>query len=158
MANHITIDVNSLKLSEGSSVTETYKVSVDYIDASIDLINMKGLAQYKIEFIIPEMERKNVFIASVSYCTLCDGKDYSEETAKKIDEEIRNLVSEAYTRAKDLLTKNRGKLDKLAKALVEKEVLDIDESRVLLDMAAEPKPQSQEKSASDKTDSVTEKT
>ena len=36
-------------------------------------------------------------------------KDYSEQTAKEIDEEVRNLVNEAYTRAKDLLTKHRDK-------------------------------------------------
>jgi len=85
-------------------------------------------------------------------------KDYSEETAKKIDEEIRSLVNEAYTRAKDLLTKNRDKLDKLAKALVEKEVMNIDESRTLLDMVIEPESQPQKKPASDKTNSTTEKT
>jgi len=89
---------------------------------------------------------------------LMQQKDYSEETAKKIDEEIRNLVNEAYTRAKDLLTKNRDKLDKLAKALVEKEVLDIDESRALLGMAPKPEPQPKEKPSSDKTDSPTQKT
>jgi len=91
---------------------------------------------------------------------LMQQKDYSEETAKKIDEEIRNLVNEAYLRAKDLLTKNRDKLDKLAKALVEKEVLDIDESRVLLDMVLKTEPQPKEKPSSDKTetDSSTQKT
>ena len=89
---------------------------------------------------------------------IMEQKDYSEETAKKIDEEIRSLVNEAYTRAKDLLTKNRDKLDKLARALVEKEVMDIDESRVLLDMAIEPESQPQKKPASDKTNPTTEKT
>lgn len=85
-------------------------------------------------------------------------KDYSEETAKKIDEEIRSLVNEAYTRAKDLLTKNRDKLNKLAKALVEKEVMNIDESRTLLDMVIAPKPQTQEKPDSNNKNSETEKT
>ena len=89
---------------------------------------------------------------------LMQQKDYSEETAKKIDEEIRSLVNEAYTRAKDLLTKNRDKLDKLAKALVEKEVMNIDESRTLLDMVIAPKPQTQEKPASNNSNSETEKT
>jgi len=76
---------------------------------------------------------------------LMQQKDYSEETAKKIDEEVRRLVNQAHDRAKDLLTKNRDKLDILANALVEKEVLDIDETRVLLGMAPEPSP-SQENS------------
>jgi cell division protease FtsH len=63
---------------------------------------------------------------------LMQQKDYSDETAKKIDEEVRHLVNQSYNRAKDLLTKNRDKLDKLALALVEKEVMTIDESLVLL--------------------------
>jgi len=84
---------------------------------------------------------------------LMQQKDYSEETAKNIDEEVRNLVNEAYTRAKDLLTKHRDKLDKLALALVEKEVLDIDESRILLDMVIKSEPHTKEKPASDKADS-----
>ena len=45
-------------------------------------------------------------------------KDYSEETAKKIDEEVRHLVNHAYTRAKKLLTENRDKLDKMAVQIV----------------------------------------
>ena len=76
---------------------------------------------------------------------------------KKIDEEVRSLVNESYTRAKDILTKNRDKLDKLSAALVEKEVIDIDESRILLDMAIESTPQTQEKPASDQADPPSQK-
>jgi len=72
---------------------------------------------------------------------LLQQKDYSEETAKKIDEEVRKLVNQAYMRAKNLLTENRDKLDKIARALVEKEVIDIDEARVLLGMPQEPEAQ-----------------
>jgi len=71
---------------------------------------------------------------------LYETKDYSEETAKQIDEEVRGLVTSAYNRAKKLLTENRGKLDTLAKTLVEKEVIDIDEARVMLNMPAPEKP------------------
>jgi len=84
---------------------------------------------------------------------LMQQKDYSDETAKKIDDEIRNFVNQAYNRAKDLLTKNRDKLDKLALALVEKEVMTIDESLVLLGMADEQKSQKQESSSSAKMES-----
>jgi len=78
---------------------------------------------------------------------LMQQKDYSEETAKKIDEEIRSLVNSCYTRAKKLLTESRDKLDKLALALVEKEVMDIDESRILLGMVPEPDAQPPENSS-----------
>ena len=63
---------------------------------------------------------------------LFDEKNYSEDTAKKIDEEVHLLVHEAYERAKLLLTQHRDKMDILAKRLVEKETIDIEEARVLL--------------------------
>ncbi len=54
-------------------------------------------------------------------------KDYSELTAQKIDEEIRRIVISAYEKTKKLLEENREKLDRLAKALLEKETLTSDE-------------------------------
>jgi len=50
-------------------------------------------------------------------------KPYSEETAQKIDKEISAIVESQYKRACDILTKNKAKLKKLAKRLLEKEVL-----------------------------------
>lgn len=63
---------------------------------------------------------------------MMEHKDYSDETAKKIDEEVRTFVNKSYDRAKDLLKTNFDKLEKLANQLIEKEVLDIDETLVLL--------------------------
>ena len=68
-------------------------------------------------------------------------KDYSEDTAKKIDQEVRALVDEAYNRAKQILTDNRDKLDLIANRLIEKEVIDIDET---CDMLGLPKPEHHE--------------
>ncbi|MBF0505054.1 MAG: ATP-dependent zinc metalloprotease FtsH [Candidatus Omnitrophica bacterium] len=59
-------------------------------------------------------------------------KDYSEETARRIDEEVHKLVDSAYLRAKQIITSNREKLELIANRLIEKEVIDIDEARVLL--------------------------
>lgn len=50
-------------------------------------------------------------------------KPYSERTAELIDEEVRNLIDRAYKRTKALLTEHRQDVEKLAKALLEKEVL-----------------------------------
>ena len=50
-------------------------------------------------------------------------KPYSERTAEMIDEEVRKLIDEAYVRTKQLLTEKRGDVEKLATALLEKEVL-----------------------------------
>ncbi len=51
------------------------------------------------------------------------GKPYSEETAKKIDIEISNIIENQYKRAVKILTENRDKLDALANKLLEKEVI-----------------------------------
>ena len=54
-------------------------------------------------------------------------KDYSEETAEKIDREISRLVSESYEKAKKLLADNLDTLHRLAAELLEKEVLTAEE-------------------------------
>ncbi len=53
-------------------------------------------------------------------------RDYSEETARKIDEEVKKLVSDSYERARNLLKENMEKLDRLAKALLEYETISGD--------------------------------
>jgi len=58
---------------------------------------------------------------------LMEERNYSEATAKIIDEEIRRFIDEAYERAKELLIENQDKLKKMAQALLEKEVLDVEE-------------------------------
>jgi AFG3 family protein len=50
-------------------------------------------------------------------------KPYSDETAKMIDEEVRKLIDVAYERTKKLLTDKKEQVEKLAEALLEKEVL-----------------------------------
>jgi cell division protease FtsH len=50
-------------------------------------------------------------------------KPYSEETSKIIDEEVRKLIDEAYERTKALLREKKPQVEKLADALLEKEVL-----------------------------------
>ncbi len=59
-------------------------------------------------------------------------RDFSEETAATIDDEVHNLVDQAYHRAKDVLVNNRHVLDKLAAMLIEKETVDADELQELL--------------------------
>ncbi|KAL3859043.1 hypothetical protein ACJMK2_009281 [Sinanodonta woodiana] len=51
-------------------------------------------------------------------------KPYSEETARLIDTEVREIVSTAYTRTKDLLVKHKSEVEKVALRLLEMEKLD----------------------------------
>ncbi len=59
-------------------------------------------------------------------------RDFSEETAAAIDDEVRNLVEQAYGRAKEVLVSNREVLDELSQILIEKETVDADELQELL--------------------------
>jgi cell division protease FtsH len=51
-------------------------------------------------------------------------RDYGEDVAEEIDREIRAFVSEAYEKARDILTTHRDKLDLLASTLIEQETVD----------------------------------
>jgi len=54
-------------------------------------------------------------------------RDYSEETAQKIDQEVNNLIDVSYKKTHRLITNNLPTLNNLAKALLEKETLNGDE-------------------------------
>ncbi|WP_448525912.1 ATP-dependent zinc metalloprotease FtsH3 [Parathermosynechococcus lividus] len=60
-------------------------------------------------------------------------RDFSEETAATIDDEVRNLVDQAYRRAKEVLVNNRHVLDQIAQVLIEKETIDAEELQTILD-------------------------
>ncbi len=59
-------------------------------------------------------------------------RDFSEDTAAAIDEEVSLLVAEAYKRATEVLKTNRSVLDELADMLVEKETVDAQDLQELL--------------------------
>jgi cell division protease FtsH len=68
---------------------------------------------------------------------LATHKDYSEETAKKIDKEVSTIVLESYERAKKLMSDNIDTLHKLAQELLVKEVLNADEVDEILGIKTE---------------------
>src|SRR5256714_3441397 len=51
-------------------------------------------------------------------------RDFSEDTAIKIDQAVRRLVSEQYERARTIITENRDTMTRLAESLLERETLD----------------------------------
>jgi len=58
---------------------------------------------------------------------------YSESTAQEIDREVRKLIDGAYSRANELITKNREKVEAIAKALLEYETLDGEQVREIME-------------------------
>jgi cell division protease FtsH len=69
---------------------------------------------------------------------LFEEKNYSEETAKVIDEEIRKIIDTCYSRAKEELNKHKDKLQLLAETLLEKEVLEVEEVKKILGLDKQP--------------------
>jgi len=68
-------------------------------------------------------------------------RDFSEQIAVEIDQEVKRLVTENYERAKRLLTENMASLKRLAEALLEKEVLDgSDIDHILLQSTSQAVP------------------
>ncbi len=63
---------------------------------------------------------------------IAQSRDYSEQTAQLIDQEVREIVEHNYKRAKTLLTEKNEILHNLAKALLEYEVLDGEEIEMIV--------------------------
>jgi cell division protease FtsH len=63
-------------------------------------------------------------------------REYAESTQQYVDEEIARIIENEYARTKELLEKNRGALDAVSQALLEKETLDEKEFRELLAVSA----------------------
>ena len=60
-------------------------------------------------------------------------RDYSEDTAIKIDQEVRKLVDNGYNTAKGLLSENKDVLTRVANALLDREVLDATEIKMIIE-------------------------
>ena len=60
-------------------------------------------------------------------------RDYSEDTAIKIDGEVRAIVTDGYSRARNILETQPDKLERIAQALLDREVLDAVELKLLME-------------------------
>ncbi|MBO7369260.1 MAG: ATP-dependent zinc metalloprotease FtsH, partial [Clostridia bacterium] len=58
---------------------------------------------------------------------------YSEQTAKDIDEEVRKIINDGYSKAVRLLTENRKYLDTMARVLIERETIYTDEVNMIME-------------------------
>jgi cell division protease FtsH len=66
-------------------------------------------------------------------------RQYSDETAKIIDDEVESLITEAANRARTVVKANLAKLEKLKDALLEKETVEANEVLKILDGSHLPK-------------------
>jgi len=77
-------------------------------------------------------------------------KEYSEDTAREIDQEVKRLVDDSYNKVRGLLSGNQDRLKTLAAALLEKETIEGDEIRRILGLP-EKKEQGQAAGPSDRS-------
>jgi cell division protease FtsH len=66
-------------------------------------------------------------------------RDYSEATAIKIDEEVRRMIGKGYNQAKSIISESTDAMVRIASALLEREVLDANEIRLLIEGRELPK-------------------
>ncbi|MFC1861887.1 ATP-dependent zinc metalloprotease FtsH, partial [Chloroflexota bacterium] len=71
---------------------------------------------------------------------ISEQKDYSDETARQIDNEVNNIIQEAHNVARDILTKNKSKLVLLAERLIVKETLEGEELDAFLNRSSKSPP------------------
>jgi len=76
-----------------------------------------------------ERERRPLFLQEVGPPS---SNEYGEETARQIDQEVSKMITDTYARVRSVLQEKRDKLEKVAKHLMEKEVIEGEELRSLI--------------------------
>jgi len=96
-------------------------------DIATSMVKEFGMSE-KLGYVTFEKEKKPLFLPSSLFPT----REYSEDTAKQIDEEVKKIVDETYLRVKEILTEKKDKVGELARLLLEKEVVEeVDLKRIL---------------------------
>lgn len=88
-------------------------------DIATSMVKEFGMSE-KLGYVTFEKEKKPLFLPSSLFPT----REYSEDTAKQIDEEVKKIVDETYLRVKEILTAQKDKMGELARLLLEKEVVE----------------------------------
>jgi cell division protease FtsH len=83
--------------------------------------------------------QQNVFLGED---LMTGGREYSDDTARLMDEEINTILRQQETRAIELLSKHRIGLDLVAQALLEKETIDGDLVNALVQQGLDGNTQS----------------
>jgi cell division protease FtsH len=85
----------------------------------------------KLGYVTFEKEKKPLFLPS----SLFPAREYSEDTAKQIDEEVKKIVDETYLRVREILTAKKDKMEELARLLLEKEVVEEADLKKILEIS-----------------------
>jgi cell division protease FtsH len=88
-------------------------------DIATSMVKEYGMSE-TLGYVTFEKEKQPLFLPS----SFLSSKEYSEDTARQIDAEVKKIVDETYGRAKGILTSQKDKLKELAHLLLEKEVVE----------------------------------
>ncbi len=88
-------------------------------DIATSMVKEFGMSE-KLGYVTYEKEKQPLFLSS----SLFSSREYSEETARQIDEEVKRIVDDTYRKAKEILTTKKNELGELARLLLEKEVVE----------------------------------
>jgi len=116
------------QLTDGMCMTLGGRVAEEIVFGKISTGAQNDLERItKLAYAMVSIYGMNAAIGNVSFHDPQNeynfNKPYSDHTAQLIDEEVRKIIFDAYERTKQLLTDNRSGLEKLAKKLLEKEIL-----------------------------------
>ena len=98
-------------------------------DIARSMVKEYGMTD-KLGLVTFERERRPAFLEVPNWTG--SGRDYSEATARLIDEEVERIVGEAHEKVTEILTRRREELGKAAEILLEREVLEGDEFREII--------------------------
>jgi cell division protease FtsH len=88
-------------------------------DIATSMVKEYGMSE-TLGYVTFEKEKRPLFIPS----SFLSSKEYSEDTAREIDREVKKIIDETYLRVKEILVDQKGKLESLARLLLEKEVVE----------------------------------
>ena len=101
-------------------------------DIARDMVTQFGMSE-KLGHLTYGKRHEQIFLGR----DIHEERNYSDETAMFIDQEVKRIIDECYFKAKEILIKHKSKLSLLADALLEKEVMDDVQTRKLLGLKEE---------------------
>jgi cell division protease FtsH len=116
-------------------------------DIARSMVKEFGMSE-KLGQITFEKERRSMFLEVTPGFS---SRDYSDETAREIDNEMKRIVENTYNLVKSTLTGNRDLLETVAKILLEKEVLEGEELRRLIKEGKDEHDQLQPREEADRS-------
>jgi cell division protease FtsH len=98
-------------------------------DIATSMVKEFGMSE-RMGYVTFGKEKQPLFLPSSLFPT----REYSEDTAKQIDEEVKKIVDETYLRVREILTTKKDKLGELARLLLDKEVVEEADLKKILEL------------------------